>query len=107
MFLATDFNPGSSMTQSLPLMMTLGCLFMRMTPAEVLLASTIYGAAAICREDYIGNLLPGYQADVVLWDVDDYRQIPYYYGVNLIEIVIKKGQTVFTRGTVISEELYN
>jgi imidazolonepropionase len=93
--LATDFNPGSSMTQSLPLMMTLGCLFMKMTPEEALMASTIFGAASICREEVIGNLLPGYRADVVLWDADDYRQIPYYYGVNLVNTVIKKGKVVF------------
>ena len=93
--LATDFNPGSSMTQSLPLMMTLACLFMKMTPEEALLAATIHGAASICREDKLGNLQPGYQADLVLWDADDYRQIPYYYGVNLVDTVIKKGRVVF------------
>ncbi len=106
-FLATDFNPGSSMTQSLPLMMTLGCLFMKMTPAEALMSATIYGATALGKADSIGNLLPGYQADIVLWNADDYRQLPYYYGVNLAEIIIKNGRTVFAKGTVISEELYN
>ena len=106
-FLATDFNPGSSMTQSLPLMMTLGCLFMKMTPAEALMSSTIYGAAALKKADSIGDLLPGYQADIVLWNADDYRQLPYYYGVNLVEMVIKKGRTVFARGAVVSEELYD
>lgn len=93
--LATDFNPGSSMTQSLPMMMTLGCLFMGMTPDETLGAVTIHGAASINREDTIGNLLPGYQADLVLWNAEDYRQIPYYFGVNLVDKVIKKGRVVF------------
>lgn len=95
--LATDFNPGSSMTQSQPLMMSLACLFMKMTPAEALQATTIHAAAAIDRENELGNISPGYQADLVIWNADDYRQIPYYYGVNLVENVIKKGRLVFSR----------
>ena len=92
--LASDFNPGSSMTQSMPLMMTLACLFMKMTPAEALIASTIGAAKAIDCEAYLGNLQQDYQADFVIWDVDDYRQIPYYYGVNLVHFVIKKGTVI-------------
>ena len=96
-FLATDFNPGSSMTQSMPLMMTLACLFMKMTPAEVLTASTIMAAGAIGCKHYLGDLQPGYQADIVIWDTDDYRKIPYYYGINLVQSVIKKGKVVFDK----------
>ena len=96
-FLATDFNPGSSMTQSMPLMMTLACVFMKMTPAEVLTASTIMAAAAIGCEHFIGNIKPGYQADIVVWDTNDYRKIPYYYGINLVQSVIKKGKVVFEK----------
>ena len=96
-FLATDFNPGSSMTQSLPLMMTLACLFMQFTPAEALAATTVYAAASLDRADRIGNLLPGHQADIVLWEAADYRMIPYYYGVNLVKTVFKRGRKVFER----------
>lgn len=92
--LATDFNPGSSMTQSMPLMMTLACLFMKMIPAEAMTASTIGAAKAIDCEKFLGNLKPGYQADIVIWDAEDYRQIPYYYGVNLVHSVIKKGSII-------------
>ncbi len=97
-FLATDFNPGSSMTQSLPLMMTLACLFMRMTPAEALAAATVYAAASLQLAGRVGNLAPGYRADVVIWDAPDYRMIPYYYGVNLVHTVIKKGAVVVQEG---------
>jgi len=95
--LATDFNPGSSMTQSMPLMMTLACLFMKLTPAEALTASTIIAAKSINCDHYLGNLREGNQADVVIWDADDYRQIPYYYGGNLVSTVIKKGELVINR----------
>ncbi len=95
--LATDFNPGSSMTQSLPLMMTLAALFMKMTPDEVLVAATIQGARALRREKRIGNLAEGYQADVLVVDAEDYRLVPYYFGVNLVEMVIKKGKILIDR----------
>ncbi len=95
--LATDFNPGSSMTQSQPLMMSLACLFMKMTPAEALQATTVHAAAAIARENELGNIALGYRADLVVWNAEDYRQIPYYYGVNLAEKVIKRGKLVFSR----------
>ncbi len=95
--LATDFNPGSSMTQSLPLMMTFAAVFMKMTPAESLVAATIQGAKALKREKIVGNLAVGYQADILIVDARDYRMLPYYFGVNLVETVIKKGKVVLQR----------
>ncbi len=92
--LATDLNPGSSMTESMQMIMTLACLKYKMTPAEVLTASTINAAFAVSGGDKIGSLAPGKQADLVIWDAEDYREIPYHFGGNLVESVYKKGQKV-------------
>ena len=92
--LATDFNPGSSMTESLPLMMTLGCLLYRMLPHEVIAATTLHGAAAIDRADRMGSIDPGKQADLVVFDVPHYRCLPYHFGVNHTAWVVKKGKIV-------------
>jgi imidazolonepropionase len=92
--LATDFNPGTSFTESLPMIMTIVCVKMKMTPAEALTAVTINAACAIKREDVIGSLEPGKQADLVIWDCPSYKHIPYHFGVNLVDRVIKKGVIV-------------
>ncbi|HEV2644020.1 MAG TPA: imidazolonepropionase [Candidatus Elarobacter sp.] len=78
--LATDFNPGTSPTPSLPLMMTLGVSQLRMSVAEVLIATTVNGAAALALADVTGQLAPGFAADLALWDCEDVREIPYWYG---------------------------
>jgi len=90
--LATDFNPGTSFTESLPIIMTLACVKMKMTPAEALCAATINAAHAVSRQDTIGSISPGKQADIVIWDIPSYRHIPYHLGVNLADTVIKKGK---------------
>jgi imidazolonepropionase len=95
--LATDFNPGSNMTESLPITMTIACLQLRMTPAEVLVAATINAAYALDRGREIGSIEPNKKADFVLWEVEDYREIPYHYGVNLVNTVIKDGDVVCQR----------
>lgn len=92
--LATDFNPGTSFTESLPMIMTIACVKMKMTPAEVLTAVTINAACAINRQDRIGSLEPGKQADIVIWDCLSYKHIPYHFGVNLVDRVIKKGNVI-------------
>jgi imidazolonepropionase len=92
--LATDFNPGSSMTQSMPIILSLSCLMMRMTPAETITASTINSACAVDKGDTMGSLVPGKNADLILWDVENYKIIPYNYGVNLVHQVIKDGKVV-------------
>jgi len=92
--LATDFNPGSSMTESMPMILSLSCLMMRMTPAEAITASTINSACAVDKGDVIGSLEPGKRADLVIWDIENYKPLPYHYGVNLVYQVIKNGKVV-------------
>ncbi|ASS85683.1 imidazolonepropionase [Geobacillus lituanicus] len=98
--LATDCNPGSSPTVSLPLVMTLACLHMRMTPAEAIAAATINAAHAIGRGHLVGSLEPGKKADLVMFNVPNYVQIMYHYGVNHVETVIKGGEVVVKEGKV-------
>ncbi|GIO13865.1 imidazolonepropionase [Cohnella xylanilytica] len=96
--LSTDRNPGSCPTESLPFVMNLACLTMKMTPAEVLTACTINAAHAIGRAGRIGSLEAGKQADVVVFDAPNYLYLQYHYGVNLVETVVKKGKTVVADG---------
>lgn len=95
--LSTDLNPGSSMTESLPLMMTMGCLFYRMTPKEVIEAVTVNAARSIKREDEIGSLEKGKQGDLVVLDIPNYRYLPYHFGVDHTEYVIKRGKMVYQK----------
>lgn len=95
--LATDFNPGSCMTQSLPLITTIACTQMRMTPAECILGITRHAARAIDREDTLGSLEPGKQADFLLLDIPDYRHLSYHFGINHVDRVFKKGREVWKR----------
>ena len=92
--LATDCNPGSSMTESLQMIMTLACLNYKMSPAEVLTAATVNAAFAIGKENEIGSLAPGKYADIVVWDAEDYREIPYHFGGNMVQKVFKNGEIV-------------
>ena len=87
-------NPGSSYTESLSIVVSLAVLQMKMTAAEAISAITINAACAVERADIIGQLTPGFQADVVIWDMQNYRELPYHYGVNLVTNVIKKGKVV-------------
>jgi imidazolonepropionase len=78
--LATDFNPGTSPTPNLPLIMTLGVSQLRMSVAEAMIATTVNGAAALALADRIGQIAPGYSADLALFEAEDSREIPYWYG---------------------------
>ena len=89
--IATDFNPGSCMTESLPMIMTLACLKMRMTPAETLVAATLHAAKALDLGNQIGSLEVGKQADAVLWEAESVNDIPYHFAVNLVHAVVKNG----------------
>ena len=89
--IATDFNPGSSMSFSMPMMLTIACTHMMMTPEEAIAASTLNGAAALGLSHEIGSIEVGKQADIVLYDVPNYRHIPYHYGVNHVWKIIKNG----------------
>jgi imidazolonepropionase len=92
--LATDCNPGSSMTESMQIIMTLACLEYKMTPSEALAASTLNAAFAIDKGSEIGSLAPGKYADMVIWEAEDFREIPYHFGGNLTHSVYKKGVRV-------------
>jgi imidazolonepropionase len=92
--LSTDCNPGSSYSESLPMIISLAAVQMRLTAAEALSAVTVNAACAIDRQASVGQLIAGKQADIVLWDMQDYREMPYHYGVNLAEVVIKRGKVV-------------
>ena len=94
---ATDLNPGSSMTESLPLMMSMGCTMFKMTPKEVIQGTTIHAARSMGRERETGSLEAGKQADLLLLDIPNYRYLPYHFGVDHTELVIKKGKVVFKR----------
>jgi imidazolonepropionase len=78
--LATDFNPGSSPTASMPMVLSLACTQMKMTPAEAIAAATINAAHSLGRAREIGSLEPGKRADFVIHDCADYREIPYFFG---------------------------
>ena len=89
--LATDYNPGTSPTPSMPMILSLACTQLRMTPAEAITAATINGAHALRREKQVGSLEVGKQADIAVFDVADYREIPYYFGVNHCWMTMKRG----------------
>jgi imidazolonepropionase len=97
--LGTDCNPGSSMTESMQTAMTIACTQMRLTPAEALKAATINAARAIDRAHEVGSLEPGKRAHMVVWDVANYRQIPYHFGVNLVWKVFGKRQNAKMTGS--------
>ncbi|HEX7473691.1 MAG TPA: imidazolonepropionase [Candidatus Limnocylindrales bacterium] len=95
--LGTDFNPGTSPTASLPLVMTIACLSLGMTPAEALVAATINAAHALALGDEIGSIETGKQADLVVWAVPTAAQIPYWPGADLARVVVKRGHVVHDR----------
>jgi imidazolonepropionase len=78
--LATDFNPGTSPTTNFPLVLTLAVSQLRMSCAESIVASTVNGAAALALADRVGQLAPGFSADLALWDAEDVRELPYWLG---------------------------
>ncbi len=78
--LATDFNPGSSPTTSMPLVLSLACTQMKMTPAEAITAATMNAAHSLGRAHEIGSLEPGKLADFAIHDCEDYRELPYFFG---------------------------
>ena len=95
--LATDYNPGTSPTVSMPMILSLACTQLRMTPAEAVAASTINAAYALRRQKHIGSLETGKQADLAVFEVEDYREIPYYFGMNRCWMTIKRGEIIFLK----------
>lgn len=92
--LATDLNPGSSFSSSVPLLFALACIYMNLSPEEALTAFTINSAAAVGRADIIGSIDVGKQADMILLQYPSYKFLPYNVGMNIVQNVIKKGELV-------------
>ena len=95
--LATDFNPGSSPTTSMPMILSLASTHMKMTPAESIAASTINAAYTLSRGDQIGSLEPGKLADFVIHDCGDYRELAYFFGIEHPWKVYVTGRSVYGR----------
>jgi len=92
--LATDFNPGSSPTPSMPMVLSLAATQMKMTPAECLIAATVNAAYSLKRGDQIGSLELGKRGNFVIYDCTDYREIAYYFGVSQTDSVFVSGKRV-------------
>jgi imidazolonepropionase len=95
--LGTDFNPGTSPTASLPLVMTVACLALNLSPVEALAAVTVNAAHSLGLGDEIGSLEAGKAADLVVWRVPSADQIPYWPGADLVRTVVKRGRVVLDR----------
>lgn len=95
--LATDFNPGSCFTESIPLIFALATLYMGITTEEAVTALTINGAAAIDQADSIGSIDIGKKGDVIILEFPSYKYIPYHIGVNTVEKVVKNGILVYNK----------
>jgi len=98
--LATDFNPGSAYCESLPVAMSLGCTQLGLSPAQALTACTVNAAHVLRGAERIGRLEPGYAADVVLVDANDWRNLAYHLAGDLVACVLKSGELVYERGVV-------
>jgi imidazolonepropionase len=101
--LATDYNPGTSPTVNMSVIMSLACAQMKMSPAEAITAATINPAYSLRRADRVGSLEVGKFADLAVFDVADYREIPYYFGVNLCVLTVKRGKIIYSRESVVSD----
>jgi len=92
--LASDFNPGSNMSFSMPFIMTLAVIYLHMTPLEAIQACTIEAARSMGLHGNVGALASGYQADAVLWDLENHRQLPYFYGRNAVSSLVVDGRLI-------------
>jgi len=97
--LATDFNPGSCFTESIPLVFVLATLYMNFSTEEAITALTLNGAAALDQADKIGSIDAGKKGDVIILEFPTYHFIPYHIGVSTVEKVVKKGNLVFDKET--------
>ncbi|MGB9719997.1 MAG: imidazolonepropionase [bacterium] len=93
--IASDFNPGTCMIYSMPKVISLACLLYRIPVELALMGATINAAKAIKRENKIGKIQSGFQADLVVWNTDNYKKIPYQFGEDMIKKVIKKGTVIY------------
>jgi imidazolonepropionase len=90
--LATDYNPGTSPTSSMPFVLSLACTHMKMSPAEAIAAATINGAWSLRVQDRKGSIEPGKDADLAVLDAEDYREIPYWFGSNRCVLTVLNGE---------------
>jgi imidazolonepropionase len=97
--LGTDFNPGTSPTPNLQLVLSLACLQLKVTPQEALVAATVNAALALGLESSHGRIEPGFQADLVVWATSSIEQLPYWVGADLVQAVVKRGHIVRRRAT--------
>ncbi len=93
--LATDFNPGSSMTQNMQIVWTIGALKLGLLPNELLWATTLMPARSLSLENKIGTIEAGKQADLILLDIPNIEYLPYHFAVNHVKMTLKKGKIVF------------
>lgn len=96
--LATDFNPGTCWCESMQMVIALACRYMGLTQNQAVVAATLNAACAIGRGHEVGSLSPGYQADAIILNVSDYRQLGYRFGTNLVDVVVKRGRVVVDAG---------
>jgi imidazolonepropionase len=99
--LATDYNPGSSPTASMPFVLSLACTHMKMSPAEAISAATINGAWALRLGERKGSIEPGKDADLAVFEADDYREIPYWFASNRCAFTVLNGTLMASAGSAI------
>jgi imidazolonepropionase len=99
--LATDYNPGSSPTPSMPFVMSLACTHMKMSPAEAISAATINGAWALRLADQKGSIEPGKDADLAVFEADDYREIAYWFASNRCAFTVLNGTLIASTGSAV------
>jgi imidazolonepropionase len=99
--LATDYNPGSAPTPSMPFVLSLACTHMKMSPAEAISAATINGAYALRLGERKGSIEPGKDADFAVFEADDYREIPYWFASNRCAFTILNGTLFASSGSAI------
>jgi imidazolonepropionase len=95
--LATDFNPGSAFCESLPLVCSLACTQLGLSPGEALSACTVNAAHVLGRVERCGRIAPGYDADLVLLDAPDWRHVAYHLGGDVIAAVVSAGAVAWAR----------
>jgi imidazolonepropionase len=98
--LASDFNPHTSPTCNMQMVLSLACSHLHMTPAESIVAATINGAHALCRGAQTGSLEVGKDADLIILNASDYRDIPYHFGWNHVHLTMKRGTIIYKEGAV-------
>ncbi len=99
--LASDCNPGTAWNESMPFVIALACRYLRLTPAQALVAATLNAACALGLGDRAGSLAPGYAGDLLILDVPDYRHLGYRFGANPVAMVVKEGDVVAVNGQAV------